>query len=530
MIKNKISVIALLVLTMFGLSGCTDWLDVKPESQIILDDYWKSESDVDAVLASCYRGLTTGDVISRMIVWGELRSDNMTVGSGYFSDMKQILDGDLTASNTYCQWGAFYSVINYCNTLLHYAPLVIDRDENFTENDLNTVKAEALAIRALCYFYLVRTFRDVPWMENASVDDAQDYNLPNSSERVVLDHIIADLQYAQKYARKDFGNPQYNKGRITLKAVNALLADVYLWDKQYDKCIETCNNILADPNLELVKSPLMLSSVFYNGNSTESIFELQFDDDVATNSAVFILYGNSGFENGFLAFPTTLAYDPTKEAEKSTGAFSPFNYKISANVIEGVDDIRAKDFCRPSEGGDYFIFKYAGMSRREDLVGDTYKSVYRYRSNTANWIIYRLSDVMLMKAEALVQKDGADNFKSAMDMINISYLRSNSESDSLYVNNYGTKAEMEKLVLRERQRELMFEGKRWFDLVRLARRDSSTSTVNDYVEHKASENAVSLSVPVLDALYMPLPKSEVEANPNLIQNPYYKVTTSSSKR
>ena len=65
---------------------------------------------------------------------------------------------------------------------------------------------------------------------------------------------------------------------------------------------------------------------------------------------------------------------------------------------------------------------------------------------------------MLLKSEALVQKDGTDNFNKAMELINETYLRSNEDGDSLKVANYGTKIEMEKLVLRERHRELLFDN------------------------------------------------------------------------
>ena len=115
-------------------------------------------------------------------------------------------------------------------------------------------------------------------------------------------------------------------------------------------------------------------------------------------------------------------------------------------------------------------------------------------------------------------------------MVNTTYLRSNEEADSLKIANYTTKGAMEVLVLRERHRELLFEGKRWFDLVRVARREKSTSTLNDYVGHKATGNSTSVGAPVLDAMYMPILQRELEANPLLKQNPYYEEANSSSTR
>ena len=94
-----------------------------------------------------------------------------------------------------------------------------------------------------------------------------------------------------------------------------------------------------------------------------------------------------------------------------------------------------------------------------------------YRNTTANWIVYRLADVMLMKAEAMVQAD--KDWDEAFKLVNDIYLRASETKEPLVADNYSNKVDREELVLRERQRELMFEGKRWFDLVRLARRGGS---------------------------------------------------------
>ena len=408
--------------------------------------------------------------------------------------------------------------------MLHFAPLVIDRDNNFTEFDLKRVQAEALTIRALAYFYLVRAFKEVPWIEDASINDTQDYQKPKDSEKTIIDNIVRDLLIAQQSAPLDYGNKAYNKGRVTLGLVNSLLADVYLWNQEYDKCIAACDQVLSNKEYALVNGTNVLSQVFYLGNSNESIFELQFKETVNENDAVKILYGYSNKTLGSIGFPTTLAHNPGENEQP--GAYSPFKYRVNSNVTESMEDVRATDSYY-QYGGKYYIFKYAGVQRMESATGT---SVYLHRSNTPNWIVYRLSDVMLMKSEALVQKDGADNFNKAMSLINETYLRSNENGDSLRVASYGTKIEMEKLVLRERQRELLFEGKRWFDLVRMARRENSTTSLNTYVDHKSSSATSStLGALVMDAMYMPISRWEIEANPSLKQNPFYEESSSSTR-
>ncbi|MDD3078448.1 MAG: RagB/SusD family nutrient uptake outer membrane protein [Paludibacter sp.] len=527
--KIKLSVISIVILLILGISGCNEWLDLKPESQIILDEFWQSESDVDAVLAACYKSMTEDAVIYRMIIWGELRSDNMVEGSSINYDKRagilKILEGEIISTNAYSSWASFYTIINYCNTLIYYSPFVLDRDENFTQDDLNRVKAEALTIRSLAYFYLVRAFKEVPLITDPSIDDTQDYAQPKATERQLLDTIISNLKFAKKYARTDYGRTDYNKQRVTLNLVNALLADVYLWDGQYQNCVNACNEVMADSRLKLVNAAYVYTKVFYVGNSTESIFEIpQYQDENISTRPLYILYGSAYNPLGELSFPETLAYDPSDET--TLGAYSPFYYKVATNVYESEDDIRARESYY-GYGGKYYIFKYAGKYMLENTL--TNKSVPSYRLDISDWIIYRLSDVMLMKAEALVQLDSQSDLNEAITLVNETYLRSNVDADSLKLVNYSTQRDMEKLVLRERQRELLFEGKRWFDLVRLARRDNNTSTLNTYVNYKASGAGISLGASVLDAMYMPIQERELQANSNLEQNPYYAESGSSSR-
>ncbi|HEY6914633.1 MAG TPA: RagB/SusD family nutrient uptake outer membrane protein, partial [Paludibacter sp.] len=354
---------------IFGLQSCTDFLDIRPENETVLEDYWQSESQATAVLSSCYRGLTTDACIERMIVWGELRSDNVIEGNSTRDEIRKILEVNITPTNGYANWGSFYSVINYCNTFLHYAPNVLKTDQNFTPTKLHSLEAEALGLRAMCYFYLVRAFKEVPLILNPSINDTQDYYVPKSSERAILDQIIADLLEAQKYARTDFGKGSYNKGRITLNAINALLADVYLWDQQYSNCVETCNRILDDKTLSLVSGDKTLTDVFYTGNSTESIFELQFDKDIQYNNTVNFFYGYEGRRDvgGELYYPKFLT---------RTGEFSPFNYAASS-VKESEKDIRETSSYSPTTTGNgYNIYKYALIQNVENADGLTYTPKY----------------------------------------------------------------------------------------------------------------------------------------------------------
>lgn len=502
-------------------SGCKKWLDVRPESDIVLDEFWQNESQVNQVLAACYRSITEYNVMSRMLVWGELRSDNVTYGRSMPTDMYKMLNVDISADNSYCSWASFYTVINNCNNFLHYAPGVVDLDANFTASKLHSMEAEVLTLRALMYFYLVRTFQNVPWVAEPSVSDAQDYHIPQSSEDFILDNLESDLQTALTYARDTYETNSYSKGRITKNAVRALLADIYLWREDYNKCIEMCDQILNDTNsgLELELGENVIPNVFYQGNSKESIFELQFDNDLMYNYVVRDFFGSYGNEYGMWSFPGIFV----------TGKYSPFNYNAGGSK-ESTKDLREKDFLHLETGGDkYYVFKYAGIQRYENPTTEV--STYYYRNVTANWIVYRLSEIYLMKAEALIQLE--TNKAEAVELINTVYMRSNTEDgeQGLSPDNYSSKLKLDELLLRERQRELMFEGKRWFDLMRSSRRVDSPAPLLSYVTKKftGGSSLQSTKMSVMDALYLPVFTDELKANSALVQNEFYKVTGEESK-
>lgn len=296
--QTKILLIAISLLLIYS---CDDWLDVQPESEVVLEDFWQSESHVNQMLATCYKSLTEGDAISRMLVWGELRSDNVTYGTDVPDHMYKIINIDITPTNDYCKWGAFYTTINYCNIFLHYAPDVVSLDPNFTESDLLQLEAEVLTLRSLAYFYLIRSFKRIPWVDQPSIDDSQDYMVADTTEEYILSNILSDLNFALSNTLDDFDEPDYNKGRITKNAVRALLADIYLWQGDYNNCINACDQILEDDiqSLELVNGESVIDKVFFDGNSTESIFELQYDTQNWFNWVIRSYFGGSGNTFGY---------------------------------------------------------------------------------------------------------------------------------------------------------------------------------------------------------------------------------------
>ena len=223
------------------LTSCSDFLDILPMNDVVLENYWTEKADVTSVMNSCYETLEHSDAMMRMAVWGELRSDNMRGGGNVPNDINEILKENLLPSNPYCNWSKFYECINRCNTVCHYAPLVQQLDPNYTEEEMKANVAEAITLRALSYFYLIRAFRDVPYSTEPSIDDTQTYILPATPFNDVLDSLINDLEQVKgdavrRYYVDDSPSAYQNSSRVTRWVVYALIiltlagmGAVYVW-------------------------------------------------------------------------------------------------------------------------------------------------------------------------------------------------------------------------------------------------------------------------------------------------------------
>ncbi len=555
-----------------GLSSCTDFLEIKPQNEIILEQFWNEKADVDAVIAGCYSGMQAEAVIKRMMVWGEFRSDNIGPGNNVSSDgnLEKILKENIDAKNSYTNWGGFYTVINRCNTVIKYAPDVAADDPAYTESELQANIAEMVTLRSLCYFYLIRAFRDVPFSREAYIDDSQKMDLPATKFDDVLDSLIYDLEGVQNFAVKRYPVTKelYQTGRITQDAIHALLCELYLWKKDYQNCIRYADMVIDSKKLIAEENRQKRSSSFsnedddarFNGfplvsNSTstgyygdaysilfgsdrnyvdktnqEIIFQLVFDDNpsnngMPANAAVNTFYGNSNATIGLVAPPDHIFSD----IEKTTGRtiFDDRNKKVDARMYFD---------CNVNNQS---INKYT--TREIEINGSsmdvTYDSKYSQNENGSNWVIYRLTDIMLLKAEALTQmaREGIDQetsdynktlFDRAFTLINAVNKRALCQSklvDTLRRADYNSKASMETLVLRERQRELMYEGKRWFDLVRVSQRTGNTSVLKAAALSKATtgEGLISNHLTKMDAIYWPYNLDEMKVNHNLVQNPAF---------
>ncbi|GGF23234.1 RagB/SusD family nutrient uptake outer membrane protein [Echinicola rosea] len=493
MFKKYISYTLLALMIVAGTS-CDSWLDQRPQNGVVKQDFWKTKEQVRSALMGAYASLNGSyrgyHLPERMFLWGELRGYMIAPSTGARDGDIQVVFGNIQSTNYIADWSGLYGTINLCNNVIDNGPGALETDETLKEEDLNNYVAEARALRALMYFYLVRTFGDVPLSIEAVDSDEDQLTIAKSSQAEVLEQIVIDLEMAEADIFEQHETPQASKGRMTRYAVNALQADVYLWMQNYEAAAEAADKVLAGP-YALVTQENWMRALFVEGNSVESIFEIQYE---APQSNTFFDMFSTTRVTRFLAYPSVLEE----------------NFGFSIDRPEEVD-LRSIDASLKSSGE---IWKYIGVSetqRREPT--DSY----------ANWIVYRLADVMLMKAEALSQIGRGEEALEIVAEIRErgGAIQATEESPSPSSAN-----DVIRYVLRERARELAFEGKWWFDLLRVSKMDDYANL--DLMLDAAITNAPETNLStILNQLrdtrshYLPIYNVELNANPLLEQNPYY---------
>lgn len=469
----------------------------------------------------------------------------------------EIINGMPDSSMNVFDWGGVYTTINYCNKVLQHGEEVLARDKQFTTGEWIQMQAEMVALRALNYFYLIRAFKDVPYTTKVINKDSEVEMFPLTNQLVVLDSIIADCERVKGKARNRFTRKEDSKGMITNSAIYAMLADMYLWrgslhegrhgkkgvdivneeeishnvDDDYNKAVEYADLSLqylanqnaeerasAGPNTtaeetfsygltncEMIKNnfegaaqattPKLEAqrAIFNEKNSRESIFELQYSvSDGLSNTVVNSLYG---FGNGTHLMVNKDAMDALYNGGISGtgdngGMWDSRLWVCCQNrVVTGSGTASAQ-----AQSG-YYCMKY--HFDKLEMDGSTtnreIKSLHYTSTVYNNWIIYRMTDVMLIKAEALaclgnsntktvkaicnaIHRRSYCNFRSSSKVPNTDAMTEgtigNTIGASKKAKNGVTFTEGVVYVMNERQIELLGEGKRWFDLVRMAERSS----------------------------------------------------------
>lgn len=475
----------LITLMVFVQFSCTDWMELLPPGELIREEFWESKEDVESVLMAAYEQFISMD--DDLFLQGELRGDMLMDRGDISDDQRKIMTNNIYPDNNLCNWQDYYKIINNSNEVIINAPLVQKIDNTFNDFQMKSLQAEAYFLRSLTYFYLVRIYRDVPLVLEPSETDNAKFYVPQSSEDEVLDQVVSDLMKNREFAPSGgFATIAENKGRASKAAFDALLADIALWRFQYEEVLTHVSKIESNERFDLMPGSKWFE-IFYPGNSLESIFEFQYDEQFNQKNSLYSLTSRFGNK-----------YAPSRTAIEL----------FSVDFVRG-DGATINEFSEDN----YLIWKYVGQ------MPDGQTGRAGSEQSSANWIIYRLSDILLMKAEALSQ---LGRYNEALTVIN--QIRERANVPSLAVAE--TPDAFEDVILEERAREFAYEGKRWFDLLRMGRRNEfkrKRELIEIIIRNVPSTQKRVLATKLTDPLgwYLPVYDNEIERNRNLEQNPYY---------
>jgi hypothetical protein len=463
------------------LSCKKSFLEREPISNMPSSAFYKTEADMQIALNSAYSSLQLpgqyGDANWQV---GEVRSDNTYnwEGGGSFPDA-ELDQFKQSSSNSILNtmWLDAYGGIFLCN-------LVIDRivSVNMDDGIKKQFTAEALFLRSLMYFNLVRTFGDVPLVLKETVSVQEGYTQGRDAVSKVYDQIVSDLTLATEDLPAFFTG--LNVGRVTQGAANALLGKVLLSYGNYELSASVLKKVISSETYHLLPDYADLWRTT-NANNAESVFEVQFKKGgTGTGSAYTNFFAPRGSES--IVSRVGFAYGKNLPTADLVAAYEIGDIRKDASLAE--------TYTRNNQPVyDPHTVKYKDIPFAE-------------RDADNNWVVLRYADVLLMYAEVLNELNGGPD-NEAYNMIKL--VRQRAGLDSLA---YGmSKTDFAMAVEHERQVELAFEGHRWFDLVRTGR---ALQVMNAHFDG-------SISLQPYQLLF-PIPQRQININPTVIfQNEGY---------
>lgn len=491
------------------LVSCENFLDEESSGTMSIDSNLSSLESCESLANSVYINTTVFD--QNEGTWGgntiwllEFMTGkvNSEASQTEFMDFKNLT---VNSRSRYIEmwWQDCFAGIAKANLAIQKIPEFTLVDESVRSRLLGEVHF----MRALYYFYLVRLFGDLPKITEVQSNLEELYVSRSPVKEIYDEIIIPDLLIAEKSPLpfKD------ETGRVSMGAVKALLADVYMTyagypvkggDEYYKESARRSMEVINSGEFDLYSEYSELRDPA-NDNKKEFIFQVQFSLDKVHNDVIpKMLPPKSDIsayssEYGSLV-PTKEFYesfDPSDKRAKERQFFfssypgNPKKLPADSPKLEKVDF------------GGYYIFKFFD----DNAVVNTAKS-------DLNWTLYRYADVLLMYAEAQVMSDGYPN-ELALSSLN----KVRGRADLTPVSSV-LKEEFLHKVWDERCFELCFEGKIWFDMLRTRKvRNDITGNYEDFVGYKTVYDKIYTE----QFLLYPIPQRELEANPNLSQNPGY---------
>lgn len=434
------------------MSSClNDFLEVDPLTDISNEIYWKSEKDARAALNSAYAHLQTA-YKTGYLHWTEARSDNFLGNSSGSYPYQNICFNKLESALPSCNWNEWYKMISVANYAIHFIP---EMTGSMSEAKQNHLLSEAYFIRAFAYFSLYRIWGDAP-MITEPVLKKSDVSKPfKTKKEVIIDLVRTDLEKGCKLV----DNTEEELFIYSPGALYALCTDVSMWNHDYDKAVEY-SQMLFDLNKHSIED-VNFGLICSDAQTPDNIWTLKWSYSSNGQNNIIGAYYNSSSP----LIPTKVIYEKWKAWEDWSGSIDERRIAtIDSSKVSGYGINHVNRLPQISR-----IWKWSPEFRAipEDLL-------------EAYIPLYRLADIILLRAEALNRKglhqEAVDEMNRVRRRAGLTektlsdYLDSTLEVDSELLEND---------ILQERQFELFAEGKRWFDLMRTGK---AMSVMNEHYD------------------------------------------------
>lgn len=463
-------------------TSCSDFLTEEPKQEQSNELTFATFDGVNKAAAAMY-GMFQSDAWydGEFTLMSELRCGNAknptsVPGSGRYRTDTQWIYSDRSTSPL---WSYAYYTIARANNVINNLDDKVGLDA--TQQQVNNVKAEALFIRALCYFDLVITYCQ-PYNYNATEDDKMGVPLvlvtengkpARDSKENVYNQIVADLLQAESIMADDYvrSGVTDKAATPTKPAIQALLSRVYLYMNKWQEAANYATKVINNKKYEL--APADAYAAMFSAATAPAGGEI-----------IFEVYGSDKNEYWDNSGWAHLPYMTTTDDQGSHG---------DVCATKDLYDLYSEGDVRKSmykqHGNDYFPTKYSGKPKDSD-------------PKYTNVPILRLSEMYLNRAEAIINGASVQGVTAESDLRKIATVRGASQ----------TAAATKQGVFDERRRELAFEGHITADYARC----NKSMTRKDFDDSKNKDVAFPSYMWAL-----PIPNRERTANPNVAQNPGY---------
>jgi len=459
---------------MLAAVACDKKLELKPKGSLETSQSLSSIKGINAAVVGMYANMRSVSYYGRALyVYGDLSSNDVYLAKNnsnrYLSTYQKnyaAVDADITG-----MWTAMYSTIARANNIINAVDNV-----SATQAEKDLAKGQALFVRGLAYFDLVRVFAK-PYNQGGGsqlgvpIVLTSDINATPSRSTVaeVYARIIEDLNTAKTLLAS---TTSAMKTTASKYAAAALLSRVYLYKGDYAKVIEEANFVTAG-NFSLVTAA-QLPTFYSTVGTSEEIFTLKFE---ATESQGSDNIGNIYLKPGY------------------------GDIRVSPDLVSSFDqanDLRYINFISPfsSSPSEYQNNKYKGQDGTQGLYSPK---------------ILRLSEVILNRAEAYAKSNQDGPALADLNMVR--------EARGLTALSGLSGQPLIDAILEERRHEFMFEGQRFFDLIR-----NGLAVQRTYCNQPTQVSTTNCTLAATDTkIVAPIPQAELDANPGLEgqQNPGY---------